>query len=82
LADGVPLATLMHPDAPARGQQTRRGMRAKDRRGGRPVPGYKKRRRLLNQTKIRWLIGLGLSARAVARLLNLHPNQVARWLPK
>jgi hypothetical protein len=39
IADGVPLATILHPDTPwaeVRGHQSRRGQHGKQRRGGRP----------------------------------------------
>ena len=80
LADTVPLATLLHPDLPARGQQTRRGQAAKGRHGGGDrKPGYKKRRRELCRNKVRWMSFAGMSIRTIAAALDEHPTQVRRW---
>ena len=90
LAGGVPLATLQHPDGPARADQIRRGQAAKGNRGGRP------RRQPCKQRRQAW-IGLAremrdkderISYREIARRLNDRgdnfPNvthgTIANWL--
>lgn len=80
LADSVALATLIHPDADARGQQTRRGQAAKGRRGGGDrKAGHKKRQRALCRNKVRWMTFVGMSVRTIAAALGEHTTQVQRW---
>lgn len=83
-AQGVTLATHLHPDAPpaeVRAYQTRRGQRTKGRKGGRPKsrPGYKKEERMINLLKVRWMTIAGMSVREIAKCLGKHTTQIQRW---
>jgi hypothetical protein len=84
---GVPLVTLLHPDATPseeRSYQRKRGQRAKGRTGGRPAtkrPGSKKRRRLNTQEWVQSLRANGMSIRIIASKTGVPRSTVYDWLP-
>ncbi len=92
-AGTVPLATIAHPDAPARGQQTRRGLNSSVKPVGRPgaekrgAGCYVRRRKALIEDA--WKMRqLGLSFRKIAQELNrrgwpeVSPKTVHNWCRK
>jgi hypothetical protein len=87
MTEGVPLITLLDPDATpgdVRSYQSKRGQAAKGRRGGRPAKKrtrYQTGQREVCRSKLYWLcIVLGMEYRAVARLLNVPEANVRRWV--
>ena len=83
---GVPLVTLLHPDASSyecRAFQTRLGKDAKGKRGGRPrkrTPGYKKRLREQKKPQaIEMRLG-GASLNEISRALNVQRSTVQGWV--
>ena len=85
LCGGVPLVTLLDPDAmwrDERAHQSKRGQRRKGKTGGRPAKkrhGYKKAFRLRSIPKVQWMIYVGMSNRAIARGLGTDERNVRRW---
>jgi hypothetical protein len=85
LAGGVPLATVLPPDAPPgteRGFQTCRGMADPQRRGGRPisrVPGYKKARRQRLRPKASQFRAAGRGLRWISRRLRVAKSTLQYW---
>ena len=85
-ADGVPLVTVIAPDAPptlARSHQSRRGQSAKWRKGGRPPkvqPGWKKLRREQKQPLAIEMRREGKSIRQIAKALNVPCSTVQGWI--
>jgi len=76
---GVPLTTLLHPNAPPAevcGYQTKRGG------GGRPSvtrPGYKKARREELLPRVREMLAAGCSVRYIARTLTIPRRTARAW---
>jgi len=85
---GMTLVTLLNPDAsPAdeRSYQSKRGQRAKGRKGGRPKQneaGYKKQRRISNLPKVYWMNVCGLSIRRIATMLQVPTMTVHGWIQR
>ena len=85
-ADGVELVTLVDPDAPmadCMALHKEIGQQVKGRKGGRPrknPPGYKKERRLRNQSKVFWMRAVGYPVRQIARILDEPESTVRRWV--
>lgn len=85
---GVPLATILHPDTPwreVRAWQAKRGQHAKGRKGGRPSkkrPGCKKQKRLANRSKVFWMRLCGMSVRRIASLLKVPTMTVHDWIER
>jgi DNA invertase Pin-like site-specific DNA recombinase len=83
LADGVPLATIIHPDDPGvRAEQIKRGQRAKGRRGGRPPkkpPGYKRQRRIELRPRAIELRRQGWALRRIGAALNVNESTLRGW---
>jgi len=85
-ADGVELVTLVDPDAPlaeCMGVMKKIGQQVKGRKGGRPgknPPGYKKERRLRNQSQVFWMRAVGYPVRQIARILDQPESTVRRWV--
>lgn len=85
-ADGVELVTLVDPDAPlatCMGVMKKIGQQVKGRKGGRPgknPPGYKKERRLRNQSQVYWMCAVGYPVRKIAHMLDLPESTVRRWV--
>jgi DNA invertase Pin-like site-specific DNA recombinase len=81
-ADGVQLATLIHPDTPpeqVRSEQTKRGQAGKASYGGRPKETKKaKRLRLVPVARALWK--KGCSYRRIGRRLKVHWSTVRDWL--
>lgn len=81
----VALMTLHHPDSThevERGDQSKRGQRRKEKRGGRPPkrsPGYKKQERERLLPEVGRLVSEGWSNRAIARELAISETNVRRW---
>lgn len=85
-ADGVPLATLLHPNTPegkVRGFQTKRGQEGKGRRGGRPkeLTPIKARRLRLSPVAVK-LRDDRLSFGQIAKKLRLPKTTVAMWIKR
>lgn len=90
LAEGVTLTTVLDPRATpeeVRSYQTKRGLEAKLKRGGkrsgRPnvkLPGYKKKKRLEKRPKAIELQAQGLSPRKIAKQLGEAHTTIVRWL--
>jgi hypothetical protein len=84
--DGVPLLTLLHPDASsgvARSSQTKRGRKAVGRYGGRPPkrqPGYKKKRRLDLLPRILELYSHGMRLGQIVVETRVPRRTISRWL--
>jgi len=84
--DGIPLATILHPDESARGKQTRRGQEAKGNRGGRPrgaspkQPGRLKERRIKLLSRVLELSAAGVPTRDIARQIGVAEATVRRWI--
>jgi DNA invertase Pin-like site-specific DNA recombinase len=85
-ANGVPLATVVHPDAApeqARSYQSKRGMAGKGRYGGRPTAKHpKKARRVKNMPTAVALRQGGMSLRAIGREIKVAFSTVRDWLQK
>jgi hypothetical protein len=85
-ADGVELVTLTDPDATladCMAVHKKIGQHAKGRKGGRPgknPPGYKKERRLRNQSQVFWMRAVGYPVRQIARILDQPESTVRRWV--
>jgi DNA invertase Pin-like site-specific DNA recombinase len=81
---GVPLATVIHPDAAAsevRSYQRRRGQHEKSSFGGRPgLPGYKKRLRQKKLPKVLELKERGASLRKIVAKTRLAKSTIADWI--
>ncbi len=88
LADGVTLATLLHPDTSpgdVRSHQIKRGQRAKGHKGGRPritKPGEKKRRREEMLPMVLHLHRVGESRREIAEWTGLPVMTISDWIRK
>lgn len=86
LADGVVLATYLHPDAsPARVRrfQSKRGQWAKDNKGGRPLkkrPGYLKDRKTRLLPRVVKLYEQGHTLREIARRVSVPHTTIRNWL--
>lgn len=82
-ADGVPLATLVHPDAPEseeRSEQTKRGQAGKGNYGGRPKEQFRKKaKRLKQKPKAIALRREGFSYRQIGRKLGVHWSTIRDW---
>jgi hypothetical protein len=84
--DGIPLATIMHPDDPdTRGAQTQRGQAAKGKRGGRPrgpslKPGGLKERQILLLPQVLYLHAEGKSYRVIGTETGIPWTTVRRWI--
>jgi len=82
-ADGVPLATLIHPDtAPneVRSYQTKRGQAGKGNYGGRPAERFpKKAIRLEKKPEAIALWKQGFSYRRIGRLWNVTRSTIRDW---
>jgi hypothetical protein len=84
--DGVELVTLADPDAPmadCMALHKKIGRQSKNRKGGRPSknpPGFKKERRLRNQSKVFWMCAVGYPVRQIARILDEPESTVRRWV--
>ncbi len=74
MADDVALATLCHPDQPARSDQIKRGQAAKGNRGGRPKKRKWKQRRLARIDLARKMREEGNSYQHIADLLNVRDD--------
>lgn len=83
-AEGVQLATLIHPDTPprkVRSEQTKRGQAGKGNYGGRPKESRKARRlRLLPVARALWK--KGCSYRRIARKLKIHWSTIRDWIKR
>ena len=88
MADGVILATLLHPDTPpaeVRAYQTSRGQQQKGRKGGRPKsnrPGYKKARRLELQPQVLRLRQQGCPIEIIGELTGLPKATISTWISR
>lgn len=86
IIEGVPLITILSPDAaPAdeRGFQTKRGQEAKNRCGGRPTkkrPGAIKARRINQQPRARQLRAEGRSLAEIAKATGVPRPTIQRWV--
>ncbi len=86
VVDGVPLATIDHPDATngeQRSFQSKRGQERTGRKGGRPVKkvaGIKKQRRVLLQPQAIQLRREKLSLKEISQLLDVKRSTVQDWL--
>ena len=82
----VELVTLTDPDATlaeCMALYKKIGQQVKGRKGGRPrknPPGYKKERRLRNQSKVFWMRAVGYPVRRIARILHEPESTVRRWV--
>lgn len=70
MAGDIPLATIRHPDQPARSDQIKRGQTAKGRKGGRPLKRKWKERRLARIDIAREMRHDGKSYQQIAATLN------------
>lgn len=86
LADGMPLMTVLDPDATpgeVRSFHTKRGQTQKNRTGGRPAvkrAGYKKQTRWANLVDVRRAKRSGMSVREISERLGLKKSTVQDWL--
>jgi len=81
MANGVPLATIIPPNEPARASQIARGQKGD--KGGRPPklePGWKKRRREELAPRALALIEQGKSQRGIAAELAVPVSTIRDWL--
>ena len=84
----VRLMTYVHPDASPRevkAYHTKRGQRAKGRKGGRPRAqkrGYKAEVQAQRMSDVLELCWVGDSVRKIAKLLQLFPTQVQRYVAR
>ena len=84
--DGVPLFTLLPPNATSgevRAYQTKRGQATKGRKGGRPrknPPGYKKQRRQKLLRRVLKLRRNGASYRKIARECGVPTTTLHAWV--
>jgi DNA invertase Pin-like site-specific DNA recombinase len=83
-ADGVRLATLIHPDAPrsvVRSEQTKWGQAGRGNYGGRPVRRFpKKEKRLAKKPQAVDMRKAGLSYGQISRALRIPRSTVRDWI--
>ncbi len=83
MAGNVPLATIHHPDEPARSNQIKRGQGAKGNKGERPLktkPGYKRKRREELQPLAIQMRQKGLSLRSIEKTLSVRHSTIQGWV--
>lgn len=83
---GVPLMSWLDPDMPlskVKSFQTKRGQRAKGRKGGRPrnqLPGYKKARKDAKLKKVLFYDWIGASLRGIEKRTGVPFKTAQRWI--
>lgn len=87
--DGVPVATILHPDTPRkgkngiRGSESKRGQFHRGKSGGRPRktrPGDKKRKKQESIGPLRQRRKAGASYRDIEKELNIPRESARRWM--
>ncbi|OHB56570.1 MAG: hypothetical protein A2Y12_04665 [Planctomycetes bacterium GWF2_42_9] len=88
IAGGVTLATVQHPDTSwkkIRSYQSKRGQKAKNNSGGRPIkvqPGYKKKQRGKKLPEVIRLHRGGKTVSQISTLTRTPPSTVKDWISK